>query len=115
MNIKDQVFTGLDASDVPSWFGAYKETEEYPTPPPCYIVFTTMSVPSKYTDDVISEWKHYAYLEMWATGSYAAQKTNVIASMQTAGFVVDPIRDGYEPDTGNNHISMAFVYIEEVA
>lgn len=115
MTARDRVYAGLDASGVPAWFGAWVATDEYPTPPPCYIVFTTMSHPSKYEDDGISEWRHYAYLEMWATGGYAVQMAAVRESMLEAGFAVDTCREGYEQDTGCSHISMSFVLIGEVA
>ena len=116
MNIRQMVLEAMSTAGMPAWFAAYVATEEWPEPPPRYVVFTLMTVPSGYEDDGITEWAHYAYLEMWSDDDGYRQKRDAVRdAMMAAGFAPDGCLEGYEPSTKNYHLSMAFVIHEEVA
>ncbi len=114
MTIKTRVTTALENTGIPVFFGAWKPTTEAEEPPDIYLVFTTVTRPNRYADNVRKGWRHYIYLNLWAKVPYSSQKDSVISAMEIAGFSIIDIEDRLEEETGMNLCALSCFFLEAV-
>jgi hypothetical protein len=114
MTIEARTLAALKTVGIPVYLGGWEATEAELAPPQRYLTYTYMSSPDASSDDKISEWAHYVYVDLWVEKKkgYATQKAATIAAMNAAGYVIS--EDRYISETQTHHIAMTWIFAEAV-
>ena len=104
-----QVQDALRPTGIPAFAGAWKATEQFPTVPDQYIVYTTMMREDEHWDDDFRHYIVYVYLNLWTNRDPTDAARRVRDAMRAAGFAMDGQNDSYNDDTRQTLISWTWV------
>ena len=101
----------LATTGIPAYAGVWRPTAEYKSPPPQYLVYSTLIIEDDHMDDILVRYKLYVYLNLWSTGDVTEWIRKVRAAMRAAGFQMQDETDrGYNQPAYNTDADLFSVF-----
>ena len=104
-----EVQAALQSTSIPAFALAWRSTQQYPTAPDLYIVYTTMTTESEHWDDALILYQVYVYLNIWCKSDPTDARLKVRDAMRAAGFALVEESDSYEEDTQSYLVSSTWL------
>jgi hypothetical protein len=108
-----EVQDALRFTGIPAFALAWRPTEQHPTAPDLYIVYTTMTTEVEHWDDTLRRYQVYVYLNLWSKADPTAAKLSVRSAMRNAGFALVSETDSYEEETTSYLVASTWLLTKE--
>lgn len=103
----------LEKTGIPSYFGAWRESKEYPRPPEAYVVHTQMRVEDAHADDGVEDYRVYAYVNLWSELNPSTAAKKIREAMYADGWSMAEELTEYVEDAKRFRVSWTWVGLED--